>query len=326
MDQLPPLGKAIQSIVLPTLKIYDPLLRKNADIIRSVKKETHSYGPSPRQQLDAYQSPSPRLINGRRPVLVFLYGGGLVNGHKTLPGYADDLCHANIAAFFALKHGYGVVVPDYRLVNSHDAKYPSGGEDVALAVEWIFENAGTFGPEPIDLFIMGNSAGGVHLSTFLLDPAFAETRTKVLNGSGMRMRGAVLLSVPFSFDYAHDSRGDILETYFGDAKVGANSPLGLLKSAQKHGKIDFVQAGVRAFVLNGELDPEDEILRPRDDFIRQWMHDDSKEGRGALAIDWMVGHNHISPFPSLSTGLEREEAWGHQVGAFCDNIRKFGPC
>lgn len=322
MDQLPPLGKAIQSIVLPTLKIYDPLLRKNADTIRSIKKETYPYGPTPRQQLDTYQAPNPNLINGRRPVLMFLYGGGLVNGHKSLPGYADDLCHANIAAFFALKYGYSVVVPDYRLM-SHEARYPSGGEDVALAVEWIFENAGKFGPEHIDLFIMGNSAGGIHLSTFLLDPTFTATRTKVMNGSGMRMRGATLLSVPFNFDYSHESRREILDTYFGDFKE--NSPLGRLKFAQEQGNIDFPQAGVRLLVLNGELDPDDEILQPRDDFIEQWMQDTSIESRRALAVDWMPGQNHISPFCSLSTGLEREEAWGHQVGGFCDNVRKFQP-
>ncbi|KAF2160890.1 hypothetical protein M409DRAFT_28770 [Zasmidium cellare ATCC 36951] len=323
MDQLPPLGKDIRDVILPTLKIYDPLLRKNADKIRSIKKETHSYGPSERQQLDAYHAAKPRLINGRQAVLVFLYGGGLVNGHKVLPGYADDLCHANVAAFFASHYGYNVVVPDYRLVNSHDAKFPSGGEDVALAVEWVFENAGTFGPEPIDLFIMGNSAGGVHLSTFLLHPDSATARAKVLNGSGVRLRGAILLSVPFNFDYSHPSRAEVLNTYFGNHK--AFSPQGLLKTAQNQGSIDFIQAGVRAFILDAELDPEDEILQTRDDFIKQWMLDTSKENRGALAVDWMPRQNHISPFCSLSTGLEEEEAWGHQVGAFCDNIRKFRP-
>lgn len=254
---------------------------------------------------------------------MFLYGGGLVNGHKVLRGYADELCHANIAAFFASKYGYSTVVPDYRLVNSHGAKFPSGGEDVALAVEWIFGNAGSFGPEPIDLFIMGNSAGGVHLSTFLLHPSFTNTRKRAFSGDGLRMRGAVLLSVPFNFYYSHHSRAEMLETYFGDHE--ANCPQGLLKSAQSQGKIDILEAGVRFLILNGELDPDDEILQPRDDFIRQWMQDTSNESRGALAVDWMPRHNHISPFASLSTGIEDEEAWGHQVGAFCDNIRKFRP-
>lgn len=341
MDQLPALGKSIQNIVLPTFNIYAPLIRANASTIRSVKKETFAYGSHERQQLDIYHPPTPNLINGRKPVLMFEYGGGLIQGAKVLPPpMFEGLVHANVAAFFAQKFGYTVVIADYRLL-SHGAKFPSGGEDIALAVDWICENPsklseGGGGEEPIDLFIMGNSAGGIHLSTFLLHPSFAPTRAKITtaqNSNTVRLRAAILLSVPFTFASAHSSRSEVLSQYFGD--YTANSPLGLLKAARRQasgGKpLDFVQAGTRLLVLNGELDPEDEILIPRDDFIAEWTEMSTGSGevatayRGALALDWMPGHNHISPFASLSTGIEREEAWGHQVAAFCDNIRKFTP-
>ncbi|KAK5116578.1 hypothetical protein LTR85_009203 [Meristemomyces frigidus] len=328
MDKLPALGKRIQNIVLPTFNIYAPLIRANAETIRSVKKETFTYGPHERQQLDVYSPPSPTLINGRKPVVMFEYGGGLIQGARTLPPpMFEGLVHANVGAFFALKFGYTVVIADYRLL-SHGAKFPSGGEDIALAVEWICQNQSQVGPgeEAVDLFVMGNSAGGIHLATFLLHPDFAETRRKVCTGSGTRLRGAVLLSVPFTFASAHESRADTLTEYFGD--YTANAPLGLLKSARKqHGQepFDFVKSGTRVMALNGELDPEDEILLSRDDFVKEWLEMSDNASRGALAVDWMPRHNHISPFASLSTGIEREEAWGCQVAAFCDNIRKFAP-
>ena len=322
MDQLPALGKSIQQIVLPTFKIYQPLLEQNAETIRSVKKETFTYGSHERQQLDVYSPPKPSIINGRKPVLMFEYGGGLVNGARTLPPFGD-LVHANVGAFFALKFGYTVVVADYRLIE-HGAKFPSGGEDIALAVEWIAGNQVGPGSEPIDLYIMGNSAGGIHLSTFLLHSDFVETRKKVLSGNGTRLRGTVLLSVPFSFGAAHESRAEHLNGYFGD--LAANCPLGLLKSArQRQTPLDFVKAGTRIFVLNGELDPDNEILIPRDEFSEEWLQMNDTDSRGALAVDWMPEHNHISPFASLGTGIEKEEAWGCQVAAFCDNIRKFAP-
>ncbi|KAK4544586.1 hypothetical protein LTR36_004158 [Oleoguttula mirabilis] len=328
MDQLPPLGTSIQAIVPPTFAIYAPLLRANAATIRSVAKETFAYGPHERQQLDVYSPPHPSLINGRKPVLMFEYGGGLIQGARTLPPpIFDGLVHANVGAFFALQCGYTVVIADYRLM-SHGAKFPSGGEDIALAVEWICANQPGPGEAPIDLFIMGNSAGGIHLATFLLHDDFAATRRRVGSGDGARLRGAVLLSVPFAFAAAHASRADTLIQYFGD--YHAHAPLGLLKAAaqkqQQQAPFDFVAAGTRLLVLNGELDPHDEILAPRDAFVQAWaeaLRDNAS--RGALAVDWMPGHNHISPFASLSTGLEREEAWGHQVAAFCDNIRKFAP-
>lgn len=323
MEQLPPLGTAIGEVVGPTLGIYAPLLTKNAATIKSVPKETHSYGSTERQKLDIYTPPKPSIVNGRKAVLVFIYGGGFVRGSKTLTGYADDLVHANVASFFALKYGYTVVVPDYRLVGTHsDAKFPSGGEDVALVVEWIAKNVG---PDPHHMMLMGNSAGGVHLSTFLLHPSFASTRAKVLSSSGTtQLKGAVMLSVPFNFHNAHVERSDILTSYYGHKDGHLElCPTGLLKTARQNGSIDFLNAGVRVLVLNGELDPDDEILLPKNDFLQEWSAIDTSKSRGALAVDFMQGHNHISPFCALGTGIDKEEAWGVQVATFYETLRKF---
>lgn len=77
---------------------------------------------------------------------------------------------------------------------------------------------------------------------------------------------------------------------------------------------------IRAMILNGELDPQDEIMDPRDEFLHQWkmLDEDSAE---ALTIAMMTGHNHISPGLSLGTNIEKEEAWGYQVGDFIDSLR-----
>jgi hypothetical protein len=321
MDQLPALGTSIQDIVLPTFKIYAALLPKNAETILSVRKETFSYGPLERQQLDIYHPPKPTIVNGRKAVLLFEYGGGFHQGAKTLPVVPNGLCYANLAAFFALKYGYTVVIADYRLI-SHGAKFPSGGEDISLALEWILSNPDRLGTN-FDLFAMGNSAGGVHVCTFLLHPSFAELRKKLTTGEGPRLRGVVFLAVPFHFHDHHPSRKETLEGYFGDHY--ANCPLGMLKSARSKGQIplDFVEAGVRVFVLDGERDDPVEIRVPRDDFVKEWMELGDNGSRSALAVDTMARHNHISPPLALSTGDEEEEAWGHQVGAFFENIRKF---
>ena len=99
--------------------------------------------------------------------------------------------------------------------------------------------------------------------------------------------------------------------------------MGLFNTARRSGSLDFVDKGTRVFILNGELDAVDENLQPRDEFVKEWLAIDSVASRTALAVDMMPGQNHISPFCSLGTGLDREEAWGHQVGAFCNNIRNF---
>ncbi|KAG8630701.1 hypothetical protein KVT40_002320 [Elsinoe batatas] len=321
MDSLPSLSTSLPSIILPTFHLYAPLLHSAASTIRSLPPKTSSYGPHPRQQLDVYSPPTPSGINNRHPVLLIFYGGGFVNGSKTIPmPFLDGLVYANVATFFALECGYTVVVADYRLLDD-EARFPSGGEDVALAVEWVRRNKPGLGlgESEMDLFLLGNSAGGVHVATFLLREEFEETRRRVLQGEGTRLRGVVLLSAAFSFLGA--SEGDPASVYLGD--VEQHAPTGLLKTALQGGEgLDFVQAGVRLLLLNCELDPE-EFWKSRDEFVKVWIDQVGADGRRALAVDVVKGHNHISPMLALGTGVEKEEAWGYQVASFCDNIRKY---
>jgi hypothetical protein len=69
-----------------------------------------------------------------------------------------------------------------------------------------------------DVFVMGNSAGGVHLATWLLAPQFKAARRSYLSVSRVvRLSGAVLFSVPFHFENAGAARGDVLKAYYGGA-------------------------------------------------------------------------------------------------------------
>ncbi|KAF2772196.1 alpha/beta-hydrolase [Teratosphaeria nubilosa] len=320
MDQLPSFGTGIQETAAPTVQLYTPLLLRNADHIRATKKETFAYGPHERHQLDVYYAANPSIKHGRRPVLIFIYGGGFIHGAKTLPT-ADGLCHANIATFFANNYGYTVVVPDYRLV-SHGGRFPSGGEELALATEWILKNGvgGDGAGEALDLYMVGNSAGGVNVLTLLLHESCEATRKKLLSGTGTRLRGAIALAPPLHFHDHGPHRKGMLEAYFPDHR--ANCPFGLLQASKASAPFDWVKAGVRLLLLDAELDPVDEIRKPKDAFVTEWLSLGDNASRSALAVDTVVGMNHVSPFVSLGTGIEREEVWGHQVAAFMENIRR----
>lgn len=172
-----------------------------------------------------------------------------------------------------------------------------------------------------DLFLMGNSGGGVHLSTYLFSHAFSESRKKALgeeSEASLRLRGAILVSVPLHFRAASGSSEDVLTTYYGERR-SEDCPLGLLKSLVQEGSISEALPGVRFLALTATLDPEDEILSPNKDFVDIW----SAQG-ASLAPDLQTGliesHNHISPVLSLGTDDVREEAWGRQVVDFCDSV------
>ena len=313
MEQLPAFGTAIADIVIPTSKTYAPLLIANASAIKSTKTETFTYGPHPRQALDVYY---PSSNHDSAPIFVFIYGGGLVRGDKVLSAIPGGLVYANVGHFIAEKLGCIAVILDYRLI-SHGAKFPSGGEDVDLVVRWIKEKY----PGERQLFIMGNSAGGIHLSTWLYSPTFAETVSSVTSAAGsLQLRGVVMLSVPFHFRSAVAERTEVLRTYYGD-QIVEHCPLGLLDAAKKDETISGSPLEVKTLVLNGTLDPQDEILEPKADFVSSYKQALGSNHAQLLTVEMMEGHNHISPPQSLGTGKEADEAWGYQVRDWMQSIK-----
>ena len=312
MDALPQFGTAISDIVGPTYEVYRPLLLAQAESIKSTPRDTHAYGPHPRQKLDVYH-PSADAATGANAVLIFLYGGGLVRGQKSNDDFINGLVYTNLGHYFTERLGFDVIVPDYRLI-SHGAAFPSGGEDLRLALDWTLHNYGASQSKPLEIFLMGNSAGGVHVSTYLFSPEFAKSRQEMLfsDASKASLRGVILLSVPFHFDSAVASRSEVLNAYFGK-EVKKRCPMGLLRTATQEGTIKDLE-GVSILVLKGSLDPEDEMLIPIADFVDEVRQNAALSSH--LRVHTMEGHNHISPVLALGTAIPKEEIWGQEVVEF----------
>jgi hypothetical protein len=308
MEQLPGFGTAIGEVLLPTYKLYTPLLLKRADAIKATQRESFTYGKHPRQQLDLYTPiDSPRSQN---KLVIFLYGGGLVRGDKVNPNFPEGLVYANVGHFFAERLGCKVVIPDYRLI-SHGARFPSGGEDLALVIQFVQENIQHDSSRPLSLHIIGNSAGGVHLATYLFAPQFAASRQRILgqDAANVRLTGVTFLAAPFHFDQAAAERAETLTAYYG-TDVRQLAPLGLLRASKEDGSLNDLKE-VSVQVVTGSLDPKTEILVPKDDFVKEWRGAEVVSNNLSEVV--MEGHNHISPVLSLGTGVEAEEAWGQQV-------------
>lgn len=223
------------------------------------------------------------------------------------------LVYANLGAFFAHR-GITTLVPNYRRVDfeggGEGAVFPSGGEDVAAVLEWV----DGFMEGEREVYLMGNSAGGIHVSTFLLAEEFAEARGRytVGSGKGVVLKGVVDLAVPCHFEDADESRKEVLETYYGDEEdVKRKCVCGLLESVRKSGK-GKKELGIpeKMFVSVGEFDPEDEIAGPVKDFVKIWKEAFGEEG---LVFKVLEGHNHISPPLALMSGDNKGEQWGEDV-------------
>jgi len=301
-------GTAIPDILPPTFKIFAPHLVKNKDAILATASSTVSYGDHPRQTMDIYKGSS----SDTSPILVFLHGGGFVRGDKISPQVPHGLVHHNLGSYFSSK-GLTTIIPNYRRVNSEtggeDAVYPSGGEDVSLILKWLEK----YSPgNKRDVYLMGNSAGGVHTSTFLLDPIFLEQRKSYQSGEkSIMLKGAIEIAVPFHFENAAAGRSEMLEKYYGDAAdIKAHSAYGLLEAISKSGKSREEVAVPKVLALLGEFDSTDEIGEPMLDFLALWKKTWGDDG---ITFDTMEGHNHISPPLSIMSGDVKGEKWGEDV-------------
>ncbi|KAH7310129.1 Alpha/Beta hydrolase protein [Rhexocercosporidium sp. MPI-PUGE-AT-0058] len=302
-------GQSIPVVLPPTFKIFAPLLLSNIAAIKSIPSTTHPYGPHPRQELDVYRSPTD---SPSTPILIFVHGGGLTHGDKILPLVPEGLAHANVGAFFAEK-GVTTIVPNYRRVDSEDggegAVFPSGGEDVSLMLEWLCG----FMEEERDVYLLGNSAGGVHISTFLLSEIWVEQRRRyAAGGEGIVLKGVVNLAVPCHYKIAHAGRAEVLKKYYGDEKESREKCLcGLLESIKKSGR-GKKELGIpkKMYIGIGEFDPDDEIADSMREFAKAWEETFGEDG---LVVKILDGQNHISPPLSLMSGDKEGDRWGEDV-------------
>ncbi len=185
------------AIAAKTVEIYAPVPRVyDASEIKVVKDL--AYGPHERQQLDVHVG-STRSYTSPAPVVVIFHGGGLVAGNRA--------ANANVADYFA-SLGYVGANAGYRL--APEAQWPEGGRDVAAAVGWLQAHVAEYGGDPERIFVAGISSGALHAATYVFRP-------ELMPAGSARPAGAILVSGPYTFDFANPSRGDL--AYFGEDRA-----------------------------------------------------------------------------------------------------------
>jgi acetyl esterase/lipase len=220
---------------------------------------------------------------------VFFHGGGFDHGTRTSPPY---LVHNNMGAFFALE-GILTVVADYRLVPN--AVFPEGAEDVRDALLWVLEHVQE--GDASHVFVIGHSAGGVHVATMLLLPTlFSPPLVKAICG-------VTLMGVPYEVtnDKALPFRIAAENYYQGEKKIMLNQPLGLLRRANENHIVSLPP--LRNILAQSE--PR-RVKSANRTFLKLF-----KQNGGAVQEIVLEGHDHVSPILALSSGIG--EDWGKAV-------------
>jgi para-nitrobenzyl esterase len=109
------------------------------------------------------------------PVVLWIYGGGFVNGGSSPPTYAGDAL---------ARKGVMVVSFNYRLARFGTFAHPQlsaqdaddgllgnyGTLDQIAALKWVRDNIAGFGGDPANVTVIGESAGGMSVHQLLTSP------------------------------------------------------------------------------------------------------------------------------------------------------------
>jgi acetyl esterase/lipase len=129
--------------------------KKLADHVEFKWNQPYAGNDNPKQQVDVFL-PKTRNSDKPLPCVVFIHGGGWVNGDRK--GYAGS------AAALAATGDYAAVSVGYRL--STEVKWPNQIHDCKAAIRYIRAHANEWNIDPDRLGATGSSAGG-HLVTLL---------------------------------------------------------------------------------------------------------------------------------------------------------------
>jgi len=230
--------------------------------------EAVAYGSDPAQILDIYTA-NTAAEGERRPVLLFVHGGGFTGGSRQ-GGYYPQ----NITAWAARNGMVGVNI-DYRLAPG--APWPAARDDLARAIAWVGEHIAEYGGDPDNIVLWGHSAGANHVADYV-------THAGLQGPEAARVKGALLLSPAY-----FAAVGEAPHAYYGtDATLQTAEPAIARLGA----------ATIPVMLAHAEYDPE-----AFEDFARAVSARLCGDGAGGQCppILRLADHNHMTEGASVGS-------------------------
>lgn len=204
---------------------------------------------------------TPELDDKKRPVMVWLHGGGYAYGSGSWPVYdGHNLAEKGDVVVVTVNHrlnAFGYL----HLAEIGGEKYAKSGNagmlDLVLMLEWVRDNIAAFGGDPGNVTIFGESGGGAKVSTLMAMPAAVGLFHKAIIESGPGLTGVPVQQATANAQSILDELGITAETLDRIHEISADDILqAAFAAAEKAG--DGGRGPSRlAPVVDGDVLPRD---------------------------------------------------------------------
>jgi para-nitrobenzyl esterase len=138
--------------------------------------------------------------NERRPVLVWIYGGGFTSGGSAVPIYDGEATAKKGIVFVSINYRVGVfgffAHPDLTKESGKNASGNYGLMDQVAALKWVKQNIAAFGGDPGDVTIAGQSAGSMSVNCLVTSPLCKGLFEKAIGESGASFIRSRMMGTP----------------------------------------------------------------------------------------------------------------------------------
>ena len=156
---------------------------------------------------------TPGTDDKKRPVLVWLHGGGFSAGSAIEQVAYDGANMARLGDAVVVSVNHRLNILGYFDLSEYGGEYANsanaGGDDIITALRWIHDNIAAFGGDPDNVTVFGQSGGGAKVTALLQSPA----------ADGLYHRGVVMSGVYDRMSAESGSSRDIVEALMKELRI-----------------------------------------------------------------------------------------------------------
>ena len=129
-------------------------------------------------------------LKGKRPVMVYIHGGGYSQGSDIIVLAADAFPREEDVVLVGVNHRLNAF--GFTYLGDLDPKFADSGNasllDLVASLKWVRDNISSFGGDPGNVTIFGESGGGGKISALMAMPSAKGLFSKAIIESGSNLR------------------------------------------------------------------------------------------------------------------------------------------